>query len=1179
MAQSSLFGWVLYGSIASSEVNSDVATVVTSHQLLCFDRLSESHLHQFWNLECIGINDKDDKLSDNVLQNFSENISFVDGRYKVSLPWKHHSKSKLLDNKKLALGRLKQLERKLERDTKLKQTYNQNILDMCNAGIVEEVPPNELICFDPVFYMPHRPVVRESSLTTKVRPVFDCSAKGYNNVSLNDCLETGPCLLSNLTEILIRFRRWRVAIIADIEKAFLQIEVNEQDCNVHRFLWNHDNVTKVMRFRRVPFGNCSSPFLLNATLQHHLSVVPQTPLVKELKDNIYVDDLLTGTDSELDGCQFIKEATEIMSLASFPLTKWGSNSQVVGELLQQSFKDKFVDADIIKVLGMNWLANQDCFSFSGVSGLDGVLITKRVVLSCIARLFDPLGFAAPFVMQAKCLFQELWKLGLSWDEEIPEQLCYVFSKWLDDLQLLRQWCIPRNYTGKGWCDIDHIELLGFGDASPKGYGACIYLKATMKDGTCVCSLVIAKSRVAPLKELSLPRLELLGSLLCAKLLIFVRDALKLSENIEYSCWTDSMVSLSWIRGDPSKWKAFVANRVTSILKLTSSDRWFYCSGDNNPADFLTRGVSAEKLMNSKLWLNGPQNLICENAFSDCISVTSLSSVNDEVFTPKVAPHVLDGPLFDVDRWGSLCKAIRVVAWVMRFVQKLRHSCESNNDLTVDEMQSAKLKLIGCVQRSFFLMEFEALRQGRYVPKTSSLYKLNPFIGEDQLLRVKGRLQFSDLKFDEKHPIILPKCHLAVLLVRFQHVLLKHAGVSTMITTLRNQFWIIGLRGIAKRVKRMCIKCKRFDASSCNPPMAPLPESRVKQACPFAVTGLDHAGPLFCCDYPNKKFYILLFTCGVVRAVHLELVDSVSTSDTVLALRRFVSRRGLPRVLYSDNAKGFRAVPHKLSNLFGPHCPEWKFIAPRSPWWGGGWWERLIRSVKSALKKTLGCKTLMRKELETSLHEVESCINSRPLTFVSDCIVDTDPITPSHFLLGRSSFCDNMHPEPVISGQDLCARLAYKNNVHEKFWVLWTKDYIRNLPQWSGSGSNSGRLVVGSVVLMEQEGTKRLLWPMGIVTRVFPGKDGVIRTVEVKTSTGTYTRSVQRIRDFELISNFSPEFRDTLYHADDKDSVNVKKQDKVSCDSKDSPSGGASNTNIPCVTRSGRCVRPVKRLDL
>ena len=180
--------------------------------------------------------------------------------------------------------------------------------------------------------------------------------------------------------------------------------------------------------------------------------------------------------------------------------------------------------------------------------------------------------------------------------------------------------------------------------------------------------------------------------------------------------------------------------------------------------------------------------------------------------------------------------------------------------------------------------------------------------------------------------------------------------------------------------------------------------------------------------------------------------------------------------------------------------------------------------------------------------------------MSDCIVDTDPTTPPHFLLRRSSFCDNMHPEPVVSVQDLFARLAYKNNVHEKFWVLWTKDYIRNLPQWSGSGSISGKLVVGSVVLMEQEGTKRLLWPMGIVTRVFPGKDGVITTVEVKTSTGTYTRSVQIIRDFELISNFSPEFRDTLYHADDKDSVNVKKQDKESCDSKDSPTGGASTAS-------------------
>ena len=236
------------------------------------------------------------------------------------------------------------------------------------------------------------------------------------------------------------------------------------------------------------------------------------------------------------------------------------------------------------------------------------------------------------------------------------------------------------------------------------------------------------------------------------------------------------------------------------------------------------------------------------------------------------------------------------------------------------------------------------------------------------------LQSELLSYAEKHPIILPRCHLSVLLVRYQHTLMKHAGVSLILSSLRNHYWIIGVRRIAKRVKKNCISCQRMDAAPYAQPMAPLPDVRVTPAVPFAVSGMDHAGPLYCLEDPRKKFWILLFTCAVIRGVHLELVESLSSLETMLALRRMAARRGLPKVIFSDNAKGFVSCAQQVKTQFGPQAPDWRFIAPRAPWWGG-WWERLIRSMKAALKKTVGSRCLTRVELETTVHEVEMCLES------------------------------------------------------------------------------------------------------------------------------------------------------------------------------------------------------------
>ena len=500
VAQRSLFGWVLSGPLPAITPAGGVSNEV-SHQLFCMN-VPESSLTNFWNLESVGINDREEVPSvDPVLSDFNNRIQFSDGRYVVSLPWKHESvRPKLLNNEKLTQSCLEHLTHRLAKNPDLEAKYHEVFCEMEKEGFIEEVPSGELKSPNPVFYMPHRPVVKESSLTTKIRPVFDASARGFNGVSLNDCLNTGPSMIPNLPGILMRFRRWKVALSADVTKAFLQIGVCREDQDVHRFLWSDENVVRKMRFVRVPFGNKSSPFLLNATVKHHLSKFSPSRVVDELCENMYVDDWLSGCDDHSEACDMLNKANVIMGQAGMSLAKWGSNSEQVGNLLCMEFQDKLMGEESHKVLGMKWMVSPDYFSFDGVTVPANLCVTKRVVLSFVSRLFDPLDFLVPFVMVVKCLFQELWRLGVSWDEVIPVDIHERFTQWLDDLGCLRTWVIPRSYTGVPWRDIEVLQLHAFGDASQSAYGVCVYLRIQLKDGTWMSSLVIARAKVAPLKR-------------------------------------------------------------------------------------------------------------------------------------------------------------------------------------------------------------------------------------------------------------------------------------------------------------------------------------------------------------------------------------------------------------------------------------------------------------------------------------------------------------------------------------------------------------------------------------------------------------------------------------------------------------------------------------------------------
>ena len=894
-----------------------------------------------------------------------------------------------------------------------------------------------------------------------------------------------------------------------------------------------------------------------------------------------MDNYLSGEDSEEAALQRYTEACKMLESAGMIFDKWSSNqSSIIKE-----FEDQQVLTEQKKVLGLKWIPSrcqQDLLGFEGFFCADDAIPnTKRSLLSIICRIFDPLGLVGPYILQAKILFQEIWRAGLSWDAPLPEDMASEFQAWMKSGESLNNLHFARAYfPGLPWRPIeDQVEIHAFGDASERAYGTCIYIRIWTSAGYRV-ALVMSRNRVAPIKKVSLPRLELLSSLLCARMAEYVRSALGILRT-KITCYTDSTVSLWWIKGDPLRFKTFVANRVSEIQSLIPPSQWQHCPGRYNPADVASRGMRGSELASCSLWLNGPTWLSIYESFPHADSVSPRPPLHVSLETKTITCLATESlPYFcDFTRYSLLSKVINIVARVLRFTNNSKpHSVKRNGPLSSEERLDAQIQLWRIVQYEAYSQEIEQIHKGRPLQKATTLGNLYPFLDENGLLRVQGRVQFSELSYDAKHPIILPPSHVTLLLVRFQHGFLKHAGLNTLLSSLRSQFHIIGARKLAKTVIKYCVPCQRQDSRPCNQVAAPLPADRVRQAPPFSVCGLDHAGPLFC-KGSDQKYYILLFTCATTRAIHLEITPSLNLPDFIIAFRKMAARRGVPAVVYSDNARTFIAAARELSKLYGIHSPRWKLIIPRSPWWGG-WWERLVRSVKSSLRKTVGNRSLVLKDLEATLCEVEASINSRPLTKLTSELGD-GPLTPAHFLRGQPQ--DQRlanHDLPDISALQLSELYSSKQTALTKFWEVWRNNYIANLPPTVPNHREGKQLQVGDLVLIRDEPPiSRLKWPMGKVTKLYVGRDNKVRAVDLKTATSMLSRPIQKLHKLELYSseNFNSNFNDDLgtdpqgeaHMAFNDQETSVEKE--ASVENED----GHQSDSIT-VTRSGRVSKPPDR---
>ena len=1102
VAEHTSFGWTLMSPGANSGMSQAYLAVNTSTD---FERLCA--------LDVLGLPDTPAGDQGDVYSEFKEQLTrSPQGWYETALPWKG-SHPELPNNYDGSLRRLNSLTRKLRRSNML-QDYDRIIRDQLANGIIEVAPEHPS---DKEFYIPHRPVVKETSETTKLRIVYDASARAQPDApSLNECLHAGPPLQNELWSVLVRSRLHPVALAGDIRQAFLQIRIRESERDALRFHWLVDlGSTEVvtLRFTRALFGLSPSPFLLNGVIKQHLELWrDQLPdVVDEVSKSMYVDDFISGSPTVTDAKKLKSETSRIFNDAQFDLHKWNSNVEELEHNDHSDGEESFAKQQLgplargveSKLLGLPWNKREDTLSviFPGKSSD----MTKRGILSALASVYDPLGFVSPTMLEGKLVYREACKQKTAWDAPLPTK---VIELWMKFESKLPSSVSTQRSLAAFQEPLDEVKIHAFGDASGKGVSASVYAVVSQKSGT-TQGLLTAKSRVAK-QGLTIPRLELIAGHMAVNLAVNVRHSLAgLPIDPVIHCWLDSTVALHWINNQ-GDYRQFVANRVSKIQNHPNVT-WRHVPTIDNPADIGSRGGS---VIDSEMWWKGPTWLANPQEWPPNI-VTQPSpesrgelKVQRELFAGAV--EVRDDFYLILEKFG-LSKAMRICAWVSRFMHNSRHpSSKVRGPLTTTEISNQEVFWIKRAQK-------EGMSDTKFAEDRAQLNLVN---NSDDILVCKGRI------VGEYPVFISDSTLLAEKLVAQAHKTTLHGGITLTMAEIRQKFWIPRLGKLTKRVLKSCWGCKRFRATPFpNPPIAPLPTDRTQGSTAFDVIGVDFAGPIIYRRQPKKedKAYVVLYSCSVTRAVFLELLSSLEVGEFIQSLKRLIARRGRPSKIYSDNAKTFVAAAKWLKKIqrdesfnefLVGHSIIWQFNLSRAPWWGGQF-ERLIGLMKSAFYKVVGQGLLSWAELTELLLDIEVTLNNRPLTYMEEDI-QLPPLTPNSLLFLNANILPELAP-CHLEQKDLKKRAKFLLQCKRAMWKRWTSEYLRALREQHRlkSGGTGSSITEGEVVIIKSAERNKNHWPLGIIEKLIVGKDGYVRGAKVRTGKSVIERAVQFLYPMEL----------------------------------------------------------------
>ena len=948
----------------------------------------------------------------------------------------------------------------------------------------------------------------------------------------------------DLYSTLLRFRLHKVALSGDIAKMYRQIALADEDKDFHRILWRDSpsEPLKHLRMTRVTYGIASSSFHSIRFLQEVGKKSTDEEVQLAIFNDFYVDDFIGGAPDKDTASSLVHQLIAALKKHGFELRKWTSSDSSITlsppeKLRETEESSKILDEDYhIKTLGIRWNPNPDTFTFNVT--LDAIKQhTKRTLLSDVSKLFDPSGWLGPVIIRYKGLLQKLWILGIDWDSELPFD---IKEEWLSartSLKQLEGFHIPRCVLPDG--EIEDFQLHLFTDASEKAYSANVYSRIKSKDGSVSTRLLVAKTRVAPVKTVSLPRLELCGAQLGTKLMSIVIESLqssKLTINSTHA-WTDSTIVLQWLNQLPRTWTTFVANRVSEIQESMPRAKWNHIPSQQSPADLSSRGMEVKDFIASNLWWQGPEFLgVNENQWPKQPMLSGTppeirskeSDMKQTIGVVDTENHSSD--FIPIECYSSFNKLLRIMATVHVASQHMRKHKRSNF-ITVSDLSRAKNGIIRCHQIAYYTKERRLLQNDMPSPKDSKILNLTPFYDEETgTLRVGGRLSQGQFRESKKFPFLIAKdSRLAFLILQHFHEATLHGGGLLTLNASREEYWVPGGRELIKKIIKQCVKCSRFENKVPYQLMADLPAERITVAKPFQKTG-HFAGPISTKTSP--KTYIACFVCFVVKAVHIELVGDLTKEACIAAIKRFTARRGLPEKIFSDNGRNFIGARNdilKVQELLSLDCSneslgrfvthegiEWETIPPRAPHFGG-LWEASVKSLKRHLRKTVGLQILSFEELNTVVTQIESILNSRPLAAMSNDPNDLQSITPAHFLLGRAASDIPNMTNNMDKNISLSQRFKLLERIKRSFWKSWHRDYLVTLQvrkRWLHSGPKFSE---GDLVLIAEDNLPPLKWQLARIEKLYCGNDEINRVAKLKVGTGFLIRPIVKLRKLPVES--------------------------------------------------------------
>ncbi|XP_052737809.1 uncharacterized protein LOC112051333 [Bicyclus anynana] len=905
-------------------------------------------------------------------------------------------------------------------------------------------------------------------------------------------------------------------------------ELDSVPTKIHRILYRFDSNDPIdtYEFNCVSFGLSASPYLAMRVIKElandERSRYPAGAWAAGR--HFYMDDFVSSVPSLEDATNLYYELVNLFNAGGFKLTKWiSNNTRLLQEIPPELRSPNIVQFDehsitaSTKIVGLQWEPNDDVFTFK-VNVPTEYKCTKRIILSVTARLFDPLSLLGPVTALLKLLVQECWKQNLHWDEEVSTSISDQWFQLQRELHLLERLQIPRHIGI--FQTTNNISLIGFADASEKCYGAVIYLRVSSSEsGDGQITLLCSRSRVAsPKGNVSLPRLELCANLLLSNLIVAVKDSI--SERVTINkiyAFSDSTIALSWVRSPAHRFQTFVANRIAAINANLPAENWFHISGKENPADIISRPILPAKFINNTLWFHGPPwatlpfkewpiNECHSHAIDELPEHKTLISLTAKVCTDNESTDLYYNSAMRMSNWN---KFIHSWVYVLRFTKTLK----SQGNITVADLEIAENYILRAIQKRHCLnINSPALR------------KLNAFLDSNKIIRVGGRLSQSQLGYSQMHPVVLPsKDRIVHLLVDYFHRQNTHAGPALLLALLRQNYWVIAARNMVRQRVQSCNRCFKLKPKNTFPVMGDLPPYRVSEVKSFVFSGVDFAGPLYITPYRRRgvksiKAYLCLFVCLTTKALHLELVSDLSTESFLNAFKRFISRKGPISLIRSDSGGAFVKADRCLKEIhellskdkfLDQHLADLRIQLQRNPPYAphfGGIWESNIKSVKTHLFRVIGNQILTYEELNTVLIQIEGIMNSRPLCVLSSDPSDLTALTPSHFL--------NITPLKYLPAEDLTdvpqnrlTRYQLLSKLVQSYWDRWNREYLTSLQSRQKWNTPSNPIKVGCIVIIRDDNSPPLSWPLAIVEELYPGRDGIVRAARVKTRIGYYTRAV------------------------------------------------------------------------